>query len=201
MKTAEDAARLAREIAGTGAALGRAITCVVTDMEAPLGMAVGNSLEVLEAVQVLRGEVAGPLAELSIDLVAHLLVAAGEASDLDAARATARARLEDGGAAGRFAAWITAQGGDGARLAAAPEEVLPAPAASRVIAAPAGGYLAHLDAEAVGRAALALGAGRATKDAEIDLAAGLVLARSVGDPVGCRHHETVEKGHGRIETR
>ncbi len=183
MKTAEDAVRLAREITATGAALGRAITCVVTDMDAPLGMAVGNSLEVLEAVQVLRGEAGGPLAALSIELVAHLLVAAGEAGDLAGARATARARLEDGSALARFAGWISAQGGDGARLAAVPEDVLPVPAASRVVPAPAGGYLAHLDAEEVGRAALALGAGRATKDAEIDLAAGLVLARRVGDPV------------------
>ncbi len=183
MKTREDALRLARAISDTGAELDRSIGCLVTDMDAPLGMAVGNALEVEEAVGVLRGEVSGPLAELSVELTARLLLGAGGAPDLDAARATARERLDDGTALECFARWITAQGGDGAALARDPRSVLPSAAASRVVAAGADGYLGHLDAERVGRAALALGAGRETKDAEIDLAAGLVLSRRVGEPV------------------
>jgi pyrimidine-nucleoside phosphorylase len=183
MKTPDQAMLLARAISETGAELGRSISCVVTDMDAPLGMAVGNALEVGEAVAVLRGETEGPLADLSVELVAWLVAGAGLARGMEAARATARARLADGSALARFSAWITAQGGDGARLAEEPAAVLPAARVSSEVLAPADGFVARYDAERVGRAALALGAGRATKDAGIDPAAGLVLAKRVGEMV------------------
>jgi len=182
MKTRAEASSLAHAITDTGRALDREIGCLITDMDAPLGMAVGNALEVAESVSVLRGETAGPLAELSVELVARLLAAATAATDLPAARELARARLARGDALERFAAWIEAQGGD-PRVADDPALVLPAPAVERVITASEAGVLAHLDAERVGRAALALGAGRATKDAAIDPAAGLVMALRLGDPV------------------
>ena len=182
MKTRVQASALARAITDTGDALDREIHCLITDMDAPLGMAVGNALEVAEAVAVLRGEVAGPLTDLSVELVARLLVAARAATDLASARELAWARLRSGDALERFARWVEAQGGD-PRVAESPAEVLPRPALERLVTIPAAGFLAHVDAERVGRAALALGAGRATKDALIDPAAGLVMAVRPGDRV------------------
>jgi pyrimidine-nucleoside phosphorylase len=182
MKTTEDAVKLGRAIVETGAELERTISCVVTDMDAPLGLAVGNALEVTEAVEVLRGHATGPLLDLSVELVARLLVGAGQDPDLGAARSRALEALEKGSAISKFADWVAAQGGDPG-VALHPESVLPAAAVTRVVNAPAGGFLVHLDAEGVGRAALALGAGRAKKEDTIDPAAGLVMVRRVGDSV------------------
>ena len=182
MKSREEATRLATSITRTGRALGREISCLITDMDAPLGMAVGNALEVAEAVAVLRGEADGPLAALSVELVARLLRGSGAQPDLARARSLARARLDDGEALERFADWVGAQGGD-RRVADDPASVLPRAVASRVVRATEDGVLVHLDAERVGRAALALGAGRMTRESAIDPAAGLVLARRPGQPV------------------
>lgn len=183
MKTTEDAVRLARAMVETGSELDRTISCIVTDMDQPLGMAVGNVLEVAEAIEVLKGNVEGPLLELSVELAARLYVGAGRADELEEARAKARKTIERGSALAKFADWISAQGAD-PRAALHPSAVLPSAAVTREVRSLAGGFVTCVEAESVGRAALALGAGRAAKDDMIDLTAGLVLARRVGEPVG-----------------
>lgn len=181
MKTEEQARDLASELVRVGSALGKRVIAVVSDMDQPLGMAVGNALEVAEAIQTLRGEGPAALTELCLVFAAKMLVAAGLAEDEAVGRARATAALEDGSALAKFEQWVAAQGGD-ARVA---HDLLRLPQAefSHTVRAADSGYVTSFDAEGIGRAAMLLGAGRATKDATIDLAAGLVLSVRVGDRV------------------
>ena len=181
MKTPEDAAALARGLTRVGRLAGRKVAAVITDMDEPLGRAVGNALEVREAISVLRGETRGELLELCLTLGACLLTEAGFAEDDAAARALLLRRLADGSALNKLAELVAAQGGnatavyDGALLPDAPVKLeLPSPAS---------GFVAHIEAEQVGLAAMRLGGGRVTKDSEIDLAVGLVLHKKVGEQV------------------
>lgn len=181
MKTEADARELASELTRVGRALGRDVVCVMTDMNQPLGMAVGNSLEVVEAIETLRGEGPEALTELCLALAAKMLVLAQVASDEAEGRMVASAALKDGSALETFRRWVAAQGGD-ARIAD-DTGLLPKAAVSRVVTSLADGYVEAFDAEGVGRAAMLTGAGRATADATIDPAAGLVLGVRVGDRV------------------
>lgn len=182
MKTETDARALAAELTRVGAELNLDIRCVLTDMDEPLGWAVGNVLEVVEAVSVLRGESPGRLADVSVALAARMLVMGGAAECIPAGEAAASRALADGSALATFRAWVAAQGGD-PRVADDPGGVLPRPAVSEVLRAPSSGYLQGMDAEEVGRAACALGAGRDVKGAAIDPAAGVELHVRVGRPI------------------
>jgi pyrimidine-nucleoside phosphorylase len=181
MKTVEDARVLARELARTGEALGLEVEVLLTDMDQPLGCAVGNALEVAEAIASLHDEGPEDLFQECLALGSRMLVLSGVARDLDEGRARLVGAVESGAALAKMRQWVAAQGGD-ARVVDEPS-LLPRAAFTRDVMAYEAGWLSHYDAEGVGRAAMALGAGRAHLADAVDPAAGLVLHAKVGDRV------------------
>ena len=180
MKTREDAEELARALVAGAKAAGRKAAALVTDMSAPLGMAVGNANEVAEAVSVLKAP--PPPGDAVVDLCvefASLMVSLAKDMPLDEARAECRSRLESGEAYSKFAAMVKAHGGDLERFA----KTLEAPVFKFRIQAMQSGYIGGIDAEKVARAAFALGAGRAEQGDRIDPLAGVTLSVAVGDRV------------------
>jgi pyrimidine-nucleoside phosphorylase len=177
MKTIEDARELAHMMLDLGTRAGREVVCVLTDMEQPLGQAVGNALEIRETIATLRGHGPTDFTELVLDASAHLLAL----SDLELDEATGRERaaavVADGSALAMYERWIAAQGGDPA------EDALPAAPVVRRVAAQRGGYVRAIGAVEVGLAALRLGAGRQTKDDAIDHAVGIRCLKKRGDAV------------------
>lgn len=180
MTRPDDSFALARAMVAIGAAAGRRVIAVVTDMDHPLGSAVGNSLEVIEAVETLRGAGAADLRELCLALGSYLLPVARGTGTTAAARAELEQMLASGTALQRFRAFVAAQGGDPA-VADRPAGVLPSAAAHEEIAVERGGYVAAIDALAIGETARALGAGREKKGDPIEPAAGILLRAAVGD--------------------
>ncbi|HUP01760.1 MAG TPA: thymidine phosphorylase [Gemmatimonadota bacterium] len=182
MRTPGEAERLARELVGTAEALGVRAEALLTDMNIPLGRTVGHSLEVQEAIAMLRGEPVEPrLAEVVVRLTERLLVLTGVVGDETAAGERVKGALEDGAALERFRAGVAAQGGD-PRIVDDPAR-LPAAPVRRALAAPRRGILAGLPARAVGRSLVALGGGRRFKGDQIDLAVGFEFPRVVGEEV------------------
>ena len=180
MKTAQDARTLAEAMVGIGIESKLPTAALLTNMEAPLGRAIGNSLEVSEAALVLRGKGPDDLREVSLSLAAGMLHLA-KCGTRQECRARAEKALADGTAFEALQRTVAAQGGDTAVLHAA--EYFPQAHFTRTVAAETGGCVTQLDAETVGRAAVLLGAGRATKDADIDYAAGIYLHKKYGDAV------------------
>jgi pyrimidine-nucleoside phosphorylase len=177
MKSLADAQVLAEAMIALGTHAKRDVVCVLTDMDQPLGCAVGNALEVQEAVETLRGEGPQDFAELVLDASAHLLAL----SDLGVDRAEARTRVEaavaDGSASAMYERWVRAQGGD-------PDlDALPKAAFIREVFAADGGHVQALAALPVGLAALHLGAGRREKDDPVDHSVGVVCLKKRGDAV------------------
>ncbi|MDZ4180478.1 MAG: thymidine phosphorylase [Coriobacteriia bacterium] len=181
MKTEDDARALAAELSRVGEALGRTVVTFLTDMDQPLGNAIGNALEVREAIEVLAGQGPPALREVVLALGTRMLMLGQVAQSDAAAREMLVDALTSGSALETFAAWVAAQGGDPA--VAADPDLLPSSAVTRDVYARKAGYIAAFDAEEVGRAAMVLGAGRARKEDTIDPAAGIVLRRRVGDRV------------------
>lgn len=182
MKTLEDSVRLAQTMVAIGNEVGRETVAVVTDMDEPLGHAIGNALEVKEAMQVLRGELQNtPLHRLSLLLGAHMLVLGGKAQTVEEALPRLQRLIDDGSALAKWRELIAAQEGD-PRTADQPE-LLPSAEYLEQVTAVDNGYLASVEAEELGTAAMLLGAGRATKDDVIDLAAGIVIHKTSGEPV------------------
>ncbi|WP_027093711.1 pyrimidine-nucleoside phosphorylase [Cohnella thermotolerans] len=181
MKTAEDAIELAKAMVAIGTEVGRNTVAAITDMDQPLGRLIGNALEVREAIEILRGEGPDDLRELCLELGGHMLLLGGKAADRADARAKLERALASGEALRKLAQLIAAQGGDPA-VAERPE-LLPQAAARVRVAADADGYVHGIDAEAIGVAAMRLGAGRATKDDAIDYAVGIELVAKRGDRV------------------
>jgi pyrimidine-nucleoside phosphorylase len=181
MKTEAEARLLAHELAAVGDALGLRIVCLMSDMSQPLGMAIGNALEVTEAIRTLKGE--GPLAltELCMALGARMLVLGGAAHDERAAVALLREAIAEGRAIAKFREWVAAQGGN--PNVADDASLLPHAACTREVRSDGGGWIQRFDAEEIGRAAMMLGAGRERLGDAIDPAAGIVLAARVGDRV------------------
>jgi pyrimidine-nucleoside phosphorylase len=178
MKTPEAAAELASACVRLAEAYGRAGRAAVTDMSQPLGSAIGNALEVAEAVRLLKGEEGGRLRELSIAFASRALTDLQGLSDETASTTVAQA-LDGGSAAEAFGLMVEAQGGD-RRVLDDPWGVLPRASVQRRVASPSG-YLAAVDAEALGRAAAALGAGRMKKGDPIDPAVGIEFFPKVGE--------------------
>jgi pyrimidine-nucleoside phosphorylase len=181
MKTLPEARRLARTLAAIGRGVGKPVTALLTAMDQPLGRAVGNALEVVEAIECLRGGGPPDLREVTVALTAEMLLLAGLAPGLAAARARVERAVADGSGLDRFRAIVAAQGGD-PRAVDDPAR-LPRAAAVVPVEAPADGVVEAIDAEAVGLAAMALGAGRARVEDRVDPAVGVVLAAKVGDRV------------------
>jgi len=179
MKSEDDARTLASELMRVGALLGRRVSAVMTDMDQPLGSAVGNALEVRAAIDVLRGGTDAPdLREVSLALAARMVILGGGASGEAEARRLLAARLADGSALEVFRRWVAAQGGD--PRVADDVSLLPLGSERCTVSAPHAGYVRTLDAERIGRAAMALGAGRDRAGAPIDHGAGIELHVRVG---------------------
>src|SRR4051794_1525988 len=177
MKTLEDAQRLAGTMLDLGQRAGREVVCLVTDMDQPLGNAVGNALEIHEAAATTRGEGPADFTELVLDASARILALSDLGVDESEGRRRAEAAVADGSAFAAYERWIRAQGGD------PDESALPRAPVVREVYARRSGYIRRLAALRVGIAALELGAGRRTKDDSIDHAVGIVLARKRGDEV------------------
>ena len=178
METEEDAFTLAREMVNVGKEAGRNVAAVVTDMDQPLGFAVGNALEVKEAIAVLNGEDVPDLRELCMVLGSNILERSGLAAD----DASARAMLEDviasGAALQKLADMVEAQGGD--PRAVFDTSLLPAAPVQHSVKAPRSGYITAMKARDIGLVSMHLGGGRATKEDVIDLSVGVLLRAKVG---------------------
>lgn len=181
MKTQEDSFALAREMVRIGNGAGRKTIAVVSDMDQPLGCAVGNALEVREAVDTLRGCGPEDFVELCLTLGSCMLVAGGKAATEEEAEQILRAVIEDGSALDKLAEFIAAQGGD-RELVYHPEK-LPQASITQEIESPADGYIQRIVCDEIGICSLILGGGRETKECAIDLSVGLVLHKKVGDAV------------------
>ncbi len=154
---------------------------LVSDMDEPLGRAVGNALEVAEAVRTLRGEGPEDLMQLCLALGSEMLAAGGLAKSQEQAVQMLREAVASGRAMEKFEQFVAAQGGDVA--AVRDLSLLPTAPVQVSVAAEEGGWLEHIDALGVGNICLSLGGGRATKDSVIDLSVGLVLNKKVGERV------------------
>lgn len=180
MKDIENAKMLAETMVGIGKSVGRKVAALITDMDVPLGNNIGNSLEVIEAVETLKGNGPSDLTELSLSLASKLLCLAGKGS-LSECRELAAEKLSDGSALEKLAEMVELQGGDPSYILD-PSKFASAPY-SKAVTARESGYISHMDTEAVGLACMALGAGRQHKDDIIDPAAGIVLHKKTGDNV------------------
>lgn len=187
MRTREEAVELAGTMVEIGRHVNRRMVAVVTDMSRPLGRAVGNAMEVREAIETLRGDGPADLRELCLALGAHMLVLGGKSRDLDTARRVLEELLAGGEALQKFKALVEAQGGDVAVVDN--PGLLPVAKYRLAIAAPARGYVQAIDTLRVGRAAMVLGAGRAAKEDPVDHAAGVEINKKPGDYV--EHGETL----------
>jgi pyrimidine-nucleoside phosphorylase len=177
MKTIEDARELAELMLELGRHAGREVACILTDMDQPLGHAVGNALEIRETIATLRGEGPPDFTELVLSACAHLLAFSDLGVDGAEGRRRAAAAVRDGSALATYERWIAAQGGNPA------EEALPAAPVVREVEAPRAGYVGGIGAVDIGMAALRLGAGRRTKADQIDHAVGVVCSKKRGDAV------------------
>ncbi len=180
MKTQEDAQALARAMVDVGKLAGKCCRAVLTDMNAPLGKAVGNALEVAEVLRILRGEERGRLCQLALELSAHMLELSGKGT-WENCLVMAQDALDSGRALERLGRMIAAQGGD-ASVTDHPER-LPQAQASRTVLAERTGYLTAMQSEEVGLACLELGAGRTAGGGALDFGAGVLLHKTVGDAV------------------
>jgi pyrimidine-nucleoside phosphorylase/thymidine phosphorylase len=181
MKRLDDALALARSLVSIGESHGVRTEAFITNMDSPLGTAVGNALEIAECIQTLKGEGPADLQALILRLGARMVQLADRARGDAEAEACVRDALQSGAALRKFAAMVVRQGGD-AGIIDNPGR-MPQAQRRQAIEAPTFGFILRIDAEAVGRAAVMLGAGRDRVDAPIDLAAGVVLLKKPGDAV------------------
>ena len=180
MKDLEDSRTLAKLMVAIGKRAGKRISALITDMDRPLGYAVGNSLEVVEAIEALQGKGPADLLELSLALTAQILFLADKGT-LEECLAMAQDAITSGRALDTFAKMVKAQGGDPDYIYH-PEKFATAPY-SREVKVSESGYIASVDTEKYGLASLLLGAGRNTKEDEIDLTAGYMIQKKTGDYV------------------
>lgn len=181
MKTLEDSRQLARAMVGIGNKVGRRTMAVISDMSQPLGFAIGNALEVKEAIDTLKGEGPEDLTELCLTLGSHMVFLGGKAPSLKEARSLLEEAIQNGSALEKLKIFLGSQGGD-ATVVDNPEK-LPQAKYTFELEAKEDGYVSEIVADEVGTAAMLLGAGRATKESVIDLAVGLVLRKKIGDQV------------------
>jgi len=195
MKKQVDARRLAQMMVGIGRRMDKRVQALITDMSQPLGYAVGNALEVMEASQTLQN--AGPtdLTKLSIELAARMIYLGKKAGSLEEARRLAEEKLVDGSGYRKFKQVVAAQGGNPQALDKF--ELLPNATGMREVASPRGGYVSSIDAEDIGSASNMIGAGRDKKEDAIDPAVGIILEVKAGEKVDagsvlCRLYYTRE---------
>lgn len=181
MKTTEDARNLAEAMVRIGNQVGRKTMAVISDMSQPLGLAVGNALEVKEAIDTLKGEGPEDLTELCLVLGSQMAHLAGVGSNLEEAKELLRENLHNGKALEKFKVFVEAQGGNAAVVDH--PELLPQAEFQIPVTAERDGVVSEIVADSIGVASMMLGAGRETKESVIDLAVGIVLEKKVGDAV------------------
>lgn len=181
MKTVEDSKRLAEAMVKIGNSVGRNTMAIISDMSQPLGFAIGNALEVKEAIDTLQGHGPEDLNELCYTLGSQMVVLGGKAKTIEEARKMLEEVVANGKALEVLKKFIAAQGGD-ASVVDDPSRLPQAKYVSEIVAKQSG-YISKIEADDIGTAAMLLGAGRATKESEIDLAVGLILRKKVGDYV------------------
>ena len=181
MKKLEDSRALAKEMVSIGTMAGKKTGAVITDMDQPLGRAVGNSLEVREAIDTLRGEGPADFKEVVFALGSQMLMLAGRAADEKEARALMEGVIEDGSALDKFAQFVRAQGGDAAPVY--DTSLLPVAGKTLEVTAKESGYVHRILAEDIGIACMTLGGGRETKESAIDLSVGIILEKKNGNAV------------------
>jgi pyrimidine-nucleoside phosphorylase len=191
MRTIEDARELAETMIEIGENAGREVVCLLTDMDQPLGAAVGNALEVREALDTVRGRGPADFTELVLDACAKLLALSDLGIDEAEGRRRAEVAVADGSAEATWRRWLEAQGGT------ADESALPTAPVVRELSSPRSGYVAKLSAIDVGNAAVHLGAGRRTKDDQIDHSVGIVVRAKRGDHVEAG--QTLAEVHARTD--
>jgi pyrimidine-nucleoside phosphorylase len=205
MKRRDDARALAQTLAAIGRGMGKQVTALLTNMDQPLGRAVGNALEVVESVELLEGGGPADLRECTVELTAEMLLLAHVAADLPAARRAVEAAIADGRGLRKLEEIVEAQGGDPRAL----RDRARLPRAPRTfdVPAPAGGVVTAIDAEAIGLAAVALGAGRARVEDRVDPAVGILVHRKLGDrvekgePLATIHHGERGEAPERVAAR
>ena len=181
MKTEEDSVRLANEMVRIGNNVGRRTLAVISDMDEPLGYAVGNAIEVKEAIDTLNGHGPADLLELCLTIGSLMAVGTGKAANVDEARTLLLEKLNDGSALKKFAEFVEAQGGDSAPVY--DTKLLPQASIVKEVYAPVDGYVSHIESDIVGISAMKLGGGRETKESPIDLSVGILINKKVGDKV------------------
>ena len=181
MKKLEDSRALATEMVSIGTMAGKKTVAVITDMDQPLGRAVGNSLEVREAIDTLRGEGPADFKEVVFALGSQMLMLAGRAADEKEARALMEGVIQDGSALDKFAQFVRAQGGDAAPVY--DTSLLPVAGKTLEVTAKESGYVHRILAEDIGIACMTLGGGRETKESAIDLSVGIILEKKNGNAV------------------
>lgn len=182
MKTLEEAESLTRVMLGIGQGTGRKMAAVISNMDQPLGNAVGNALEVIEAIETLQGEGPADFVEHCLVVSSQMLLIAGHAESLESAQEILQDALNNGSALDMFSRWIESQGGD-IRVIDDPHNVLPKAKFVHAAQSPRSGWISSLNALEIGLAALQLGAGRAVKGQPVDHAVGIVLHHKIGDKV------------------
>lgn len=181
MKTEEDSIKLAEEMVKIGNNVGRKTLAVISDMDEPLGYAVGNAIEVKEAIDTLNGHGPADLLELCLTIGSLMAIGTGKAGSTEEARRLLIEKLDDGSALKKFAEFVEAQGGDSAPVFNT--ELLPQASIVREVTSPVDGYVSHIESDRVGISAMKLGGGRETKESEIDLSVGILINKKVGDSV------------------
>ena len=181
MKREEDAVALAQALVSIGKGVGMNAMAVISDMNQPLGNAIGNALEIEESINLLKGEGPADLLDLVLTIGSQMVVMAGKAADLDEARAKLAANIANGKALERFRSMIEAQGGDGSVID--DPTIMPQASHHTPVRAPRSGVVASMKADEMGVASMMLGGGRATKDDTLDYAVGLTIERKIGDEV------------------
>lgn len=181
MKTQEDAEELAHAMVRIGNHVGRKTIAIISDMSQPLGFAIGNALEVKEAIETLQGKGPKDLTELVLTLGSQMVILAGKAKTSEEAKEMLLDAIHSGKALAKFKEFLANQGGDASIV----DDLTKLPQAKYKIELPAkqSGYISRMVADEIGVASMILGAGRATKEDAIDLAVGLVLHKKVGDKV------------------
>lgn len=203
MKTLDEAKKLAEGLTRVGRLAGKKCAAVITDMDQPLGSAVGNALEVKEAIAVLKGEKQGDLLELCLSIGSLMLAEAGMVESVEQGRERLLASIADGSALNKLAQMVAAQDGDS--RAVYDTSMLPDAAVKLTVQASRAGYVRRIEAEQVGLVSMHLGGGRVTKESEIDLSVGVVLDKKVGDYVtegeslGTIHAASMEKAQQAAE--
>ncbi len=177
MKTVADSVALAEEMVSIGVHTGKKTAALITDMDCPLGLAIGNALEVIEAADTLRGRGPADLTAVSVELAANMLYLGGK-GDIARCRALAQRALEDGSAFETLCAMVMAQGGDSDVLR--DTSLFKKAEIAHAVLAPRAGYISSMDTEEIGGASVLLGAGRETIDSAIDFSAGLLLHAKTG---------------------